>query len=124
MTHTINITAVDNELIILAYHWTGSYELCRVLSGNDMTVSVTLTLSQGEYLGPIVLNGVNSQISTSLNVYLPVIPTTDSYSLLFVGIDWGGAINFAATVDGTSISAPMGTGAGVVWRPAPIPIAF
>ncbi len=122
MSNTIKITAVDNELIVLAYHWTGSYELCRILSGNGMQVNVTLTLAQGEYMGPIVLNAVNNPLNLSLNVCLPVI--TDKYSLLLAGINWGGPAVFAASVNGTALSGTIAPGNGVVWTPAPIAITI
>lgn len=119
MTNTINVTACDNELILLAYQWGGSFELCRILSGNSNQVNVKIILSAGSYMGPVILNGVNNPLNTQLNVFLPA----GQYSLLMLGIDWGGPQQFTATVNNKLYALPSGNqGDGLVWNPGPVGI--
>lgn len=119
MPNTINVTACDNELIVLAYQWGASFELCRVLSGNSNSVNVTLTINPGSYSGTQVFNGVNGplNISTSTNL------APGKYSLLLLGIDWGGPQQFTVAVNGQAFALPYGdNGNGLVWNPGPITI--
>jgi hypothetical protein len=119
MSNTINVTACDNELIILAYQWGASFELCRVLSGNSNSVNVNLTLGAGSYTGSVVLNGVNNPLNQSLSLYLP----SGEYTLLLMGIDWGGPEQFTVSVNNQNYSLPYGSsGDGLVWNPGPIAI--
>jgi len=119
MTNTINVTACDNELVIMAYQWGASFELCRILSGNSNRVNVNINLNQGSYMGPIVLNGVNNPLNQDLNLYLPA----GAYSLLLLGIDWGGPQQFTVAVNNRPYSLPYGNnGDGLVWNPGPIAI--
>jgi hypothetical protein len=125
MSNTINVTACDNELVIIAYNWDNSYELCRILSGNNQSVNVTLNIQPGTYEGPIVLNGVNQPLNVTV---APTIPPTSAdpthpYSLLMLGVDWGGPAQFTTTVNSTSYNLPLQpTGAGLVFNPGPIAI--
>ena len=122
MPATITVTACDNELIILAYPTSApnaSFELCRILSGNNTGVNVTLTVQPGTYTGPIVLNGP----SNSLNLSVPTCVTSGSYSLLLLGVNWGGVYSFTVNVNGTIVPGGSGsTGTGLVWNPGPISI--
>jgi hypothetical protein len=119
MPSQINVTACDNELIVLAYQWGASFELCRVLSGNYNPVNVTLNIQPGTYQGTIVLNGVNQP----LNVNLTQTLAPGSYSLLLLGVDWGGPAQFTTTVNGQAFNFPSTNKAdGLVFNPGPIPI--
>ncbi|MCJ8208584.1 hypothetical protein MUY27_02615 [Mucilaginibacter sp. RS28] len=116
-TNTINVTACDNELIILAYQWGGSFELMRILSGNTNPVNVNINIANGQYSGPIVLNGVNSALSGTYDVYL----SPGSYSLLLMGVNWGGPQQFTIAFNGQTYSLPYSqNGDGLVYNSAPI----
>lgn len=120
MTNTINVTACDNELIILAYQWGGSFELCRILNGNSYSINQSITINSGPYTGTqIISNGITGPISGTTALTLP----SGDYTLLLLGIDWGGPQVFNATVNGTDYSSPAATdGEGLVWNPGPIAI--
>ena len=119
MANTITVTACDNELVILAYNGDNSYELCRILSGNNQSVNVTLNIQPGTYEGAIVLDGVNQP----LNVTVPPTVPSGAYSILMLGVDWGGPTQFTTTVNGTPHNlALQPTGAGLVFNPGPISI--
>jgi hypothetical protein len=113
--NTLNITAVDNELILIAYQFGASFELCTILSGNSNTVAVTLPITAGSYQGGITLNGVNNSLSGNY----PIILESGTYSLAVVGINWGDAQQFSFTFNGQPYSSPYvknGTN-GVIWTP-------
>jgi len=110
--NTFNITACDNELILIAYQWGASFQLATILSGNFNSVNVTLPITAGPYQGPVTLNGVNNPLSGTFPLNLP----TGDYTLAVIGIDWGGPQQFSFTFNGTTYSLPSSTeGSGVVW---------
>jgi hypothetical protein len=86
MANTINITACDNELIILAYQGTASFELCRVLSGNSNGVNVKVNIYPGQFQGTLLLDGINIPLSGNYNVAL----APGTYSLIGLCVNWGG----------------------------------
>ena len=95
-TTTLNVSAVDNELIVTATTPAGSSEVLHIKSG---------------YGSPV-----------SYHVNLHDILPAGSYTLVFVGINWGGPSAFAASlttggavvnVPGTAVGSP--TAIGVVW---------
>lgn len=119
MSNTITVTACDNELVVLAYQWGASFELCRILSGNNNSVNVTLNIQTGEYQGTIVLDGVNQPLSQTVTQNL----ASGTYSLLLLGIDWGGPAQFTVDVNGTSETLPWTSeGDGLLFNPGPISI--
>lgn len=119
MPNTITVTACDNELIILAYQWGASFELCRILSGNNNSVNVTLNIDSGAYQGPIVLNGVNQNLSQTISQTL----SSGAYSILLLGVDWGGPAQFTVSVNGTTKTLPLqNEGDGLLFNPGPISI--
>lgn len=97
---TIKITAADNELFLVAYQWGNSYLLAHIMSGANNPVNVTLNLSKGQYAGPVTLNGVTQALSSSSAVTLDA----GTYSLMAIGVNWGGGISFAVNVDGTNLT--------------------
>ena len=119
-TNSINVSACDNELIILAYQWGASFELCRILNGNNFTINENINIIQGSYQGTqIITNGITGPINGTTTVTLPA----GDYSLLLLGIDWGGPQEFTVMVNGTLYnSPPQSTGDGLVWNSAPIAI--
>ena len=90
MSNVIHITAADNELIIKAFQWNTSYEVCTIKSGNYNTVDVTIDIDDGPYGGPVHLNGVNNPLNYTGKVHLP----EGTYCLAIVGINWGGPSDF------------------------------
>lgn len=119
MGNTVTVTACDNELIVLAYQTSTSFELCRILSGNSQSVNVTLDIQAGSYQNTTVLNGVNSPLSQTITQNLP----SGSYSLLLLGIDWGGPSQFTVNVNGTAYTLPSTSqGDGLLFNPGPISI--
>ncbi len=120
MANTIQVTACDNELIVLAYQSGASFELCQVLSGNLNTVSVTLTINAGTNTGTQIFNGTTGPLNITASTNL----TSGQYSLLILGINWSGQSQFTVVVDGTTYSFPLQQDApsGLVWNPGPISI--
>lgn len=117
-TNTLHITACDNELIVLAYQWGASFEVCTILSGNSNSVDVTIPINTGPYQDGIKLDGVNSPLSGTYPVSLVV----GDYSLAFIGIDWGGPEQFSFTFNGQTYELPYGNNAdGLVWTPPVVP---
>ncbi|HNW51965.1 MAG TPA: hypothetical protein PKH79_12845 [Prolixibacteraceae bacterium] len=120
MANTIQVTKCDNELIILAFQEGVSYELCRILSGNNLPVSVSISIVADTYAGTQVFNGVNNALNVNTIISLP----KGKYSLLLVGIDWGSLQQFNVNVNGTIYDlGPSTTGEGTVWCPGPIAFA-
>jgi hypothetical protein len=115
----IEITKCDNELILIAYQWGASFELARILSGNSNPIDVELNIESGPYQGGIIVNGVNHPIiKQSHYVYLE----PGDFTLVAIGIDWGGPQEFKFTFNGKTYELPINTNpdSGVVWTPAPI----
>ena len=116
-SNSINITACDNEMYLIAYAQSGdsSYQLAHVQSGNDNTVNVTITIEGGDYYAePPTLNGVNGPINTTYVVYVP----SDTYTVAAVGINWGVLSSFAYSVNSGPIVSGNPSQTGVVWYPA------
>lgn len=97
---TISITACDNELYLLAVPSTASpansYQVAHVQSGNDESVSVTITISAGTYTEQPMLYGVNGPLDTTQNVSIPA----GTYSVVAIGIDWGVVQAYSFSVNG------------------------
>jgi chemotaxis response regulator CheB len=94
-TTKIHVTATDNELYIIAVPsgGRGSFEICHITSGFNNPVDYTV-------------------------VPQSILPT-GSYTLVMVGINWGGpqAFKVILTTGGadTPFTAPAGTTVGCVW---------
>ncbi len=122
MPSQITVTACDNELIVLATNGNASFELCRILSGYDMKVNVTLNVQPGAYQGPITMVG----FLQPLNVTIPQYLAAGTYTLLLLGVDWGVQAQFAVNVNGTPYNYKLTkTGqANLVFNPGPISITI
>jgi hypothetical protein len=105
--------------MILAYQPDASFELCQILSGNNQPVNVTLDITPGTYQNSIVLNGVNQPLSQTITQNLP----SGTYSLLALGVNWGGPTQFNLNVNGSSYSLPFTQeGEGLTFNPGPVSI--
>lgn len=113
MPVSIRVTAVDNEAYILAFNNWKSYRIAHIQSGNGKTVDVTVTLSAGTYVAPEVLNGMLTNLAVANSASIPA----GTYSLCFFGLNWDGPTQFAATVDGTSVTGPVVATSGITWTP-------
>lgn len=113
-SNTITVTAADNELYLLAFTPTASYQLAHIQSGNKNPVNLTITVQPGSYAEPATLNGVNRPI-TAANNYTVSIPK-GTYSLVGVGFDWGveWAFGFALNTN-QPVSTSGSANAGVAW---------
>lgn len=100
MPSIIKISKCDNELILIAYQGSSSFEICRILSGNNNPVDVTVNIYAGQFQGTLQLDGIQPArpLTGSYNVSL----AAGTYSLVAVGIDWGGPLAFAYTLNGTA----------------------
>lgn len=98
-TTKIHVTATDNELYLLASTPRGSSEICHIKSGFNNPVNYTV-------------------------VPQSILPNGD-YTLIMVGINWGGpqAFKVILTTGGvdTAHTAPAGTAVGAKWTEA-VPI--
>jgi hypothetical protein len=112
----INITACDNELLVLAFQGNFSFELCRIVSGNSQNVNVTLNIQSGGFLGSSFLNGLLQPLNQQIFQYIP----SGSYTLLLLGINWGGPQAFKVTVGGQAMNFTQTN--SVLYTPGPISI--
>jgi hypothetical protein len=94
----IAVTATDNELYIIASQWALSAEIGHIVSGNN---------------NPVAYNVVPQS----------VLPPGE-YTLILVGINWGGPTAFHVTLTHSSgpptnlVLAPITKPAGVTWTQA------
>ncbi|HWZ45526.1 MAG TPA: hypothetical protein VNW97_18775 [Candidatus Saccharimonadales bacterium] len=119
MANSINVTATDNQLILIAFQWGACFEICSILSGNSNTVNATFNIQPGVWQGGMTLNGVSGPIGPSAYpIYLPA----GSYQLAAIGINWGGPTQFTFTFNGNTYALPYSaTGNdGVSWTPTAI----
>lgn len=117
MSNTIKITATDNELILIAYQWSASFEICRILSGNSNAVNIAINIYPGQFQGTLLLDGINNPLSGTYNIAL----AKGQYSLIGLGIDWGGPQAFAFSLNGTAAGfVPTGGADGLVSFTKPI----
>lgn len=86
MTNTLNIKKADNQLILIAYQWSKSYEICNVKYAGDMDLKIDI--KEGEYTGPVKVKGTVPSNPQTVN-----LPKGD-YTLVYVGLNWGGPYNF------------------------------
>jgi hypothetical protein len=111
---TISVTDCDNELFLVAVNSVSngppnqSYLLAHIESGNSNSVAVTVTVSaaDNQYVQPQTLIGValNTPINSSYTVYLPA----GTYSLVAVGINWGGYQQFTVSLNNAlAVSLPL-----------------
>jgi hypothetical protein len=119
MANQIQVTACDNELVVLAFTPSASFELCRILSGNTNSVSVTLNITPGVYEGTIVLDGVNQ----ALNSTIPQTLASGTYSIQLLGLNWGDVTQFTGSVNSTPFNLPLqSANPGLTFSPGPISI--
>jgi hypothetical protein len=120
MANTITTTACDNELVILAYQPGASFELCQILSGNSQPVNVTLGIQPGAYQNTVVLNGVNAPLKQTITQSLP----SGTYSILMLGVNWGGPTQFTVNVNGSAYTLPFTQDGplGLTFNPGPVTI--
>jgi hypothetical protein len=104
MPTPVSVSACDNELYILALQgnasigsW-GSTEILHIMSGN------------------------NDPVAYSFNLESVLPPGT--YTLVFIGIDWGVTWNFAVTVGGTPYGASGPSALGFAWTANTPPITI
>jgi hypothetical protein len=97
-TTAINISFVDNELYIIAIPSTGmaSFEIFHYVSGFNDPMNVTIVPQH--------------------------VLTAGSYTLQFVGINWGGPANFKVSLTTGGVATAVGpavssSAVGLVWSP-------
>ncbi len=81
---SINVTACDNEIIIIASQELGSSEICHLKSGHDAPVSYVV------------------------NPFHMLAP--GDYDLTVICVNWGGASNFEVEISGDSPTTILGGG--------------
>ena len=99
MTNTINITKCDNQLILVAVNNDNTNEtvqICNIVSGNFNTVDITILIEEGSSTETVQLNGLQQDLSGTYSINVP----KGNYSLVYVGINWGGPYNFQFNVNG------------------------
>ena len=120
MANSMTVTACDNELVIMAYTPSASFELCQILSGNSQPVNVTLGIQPGSYQNTIVLNGVNQPLKQTITQSLPA----GTYSILMLGVNWGGPSQFNVNLNGSSYELTFNPNGpvGLTFNPGPVTI--
>lgn len=124
MSNTLKITQCDNELIILAVNATSSYKICDVQSGNGNSVALGIDIQAGAYKEPAVINGVNGHIKSPSEIV--TIPS-GSYSLVYMGLNWGGPYNFDMTFNEQPFflkNDPSKPLTGAIWNRGNLDITF
>ena len=105
MSNTIKITKCDNQLILTAFQWSESYEICNLKAASNL--DYTITIKEGTYTGPATQD--------SPIVHLP----KGTYNLVYTGINWGGPYNFEFNInDGQPyqlLNNPNKPLVGVIW---------
>lgn len=89
MATPVNVTACDNELIVIASQWPFSSEVFHLKSGNNDTVAYSVDLAS-------------------------ILPS-GTYDLTMIGVNWGGPFNFALTVAGINYGNSGSAAPGVNW---------
>lgn len=107
MSNSINISACDNELYLIAVNKNGqmSYQLGHVLSGYNNGVDVTINIDQGEYKEPQTQNGLSDALDSTYKVCIP----KGEYFIMAVAIDWGGGQQVDLTINKGEKSWKFGT---------------
>lgn len=99
MSNTINITKCDNQLVLFAVNGSESYEICNIQSGNFHAVDLDINVEaseNGTFSGTYQPEGGTSKdLSGAITVKIPA----GNYSLVYVGLNWGGPYNFEFTLN-------------------------
>tara|TARA_B110000091_G_C13501972_1_gene344738 strand:+ start:108 stop:518 length:411 start_codon:yes stop_codon:yes gene_type:complete len=101
--NTINVSACDNELYIVAVLLKSSKEstdnlsnqLCHIQSGGNNKVAVKIDIEVGNYEQYPTYNGVTKPLNIHSKVKLP----KGVYNILAVAIDWGGGRNIGVKIN-------------------------
>lgn len=115
MSIDISVKACDNELFIVAFNYVSSYLIADIKSGNHNSVDVPIVLYAGAYTTFCDFNNVNGNPDVGLqyNVGIPA----GTYSLMIVGVNWGGPAAFTVSVNNTPVTGAVAQANGVVWTP-------
>jgi hypothetical protein len=89
MSTPVNVTACDNELIVIASQFAFSSEVFHLKSGNNDPVSYSVDLAS-------------------------ILPS-GTYDLTMIGVNWGGPFNYALTVAGSSYGNSGSAPPGINW---------
>lgn len=89
MSTPVNVTACDNELIVIASQHAFSSEVFRLKSGYNDPVSYSVDLAS-------------------------ILPS-GTYDLTMIGVNWGGPFDFALTVAGSPYGNSGNAAPGVNW---------
>ena len=124
MSNTLKITQCDNELMVLAVNASFSFLICDIQSGNNNSVNVGIDIQSGSYTKAFSANGVNNLINDPSEVV--TIPS-GTYSLIYVGLNWGGPYNFDIEFNGKPYQLkndPSKLLTGAVWNRGDLDITF
>jgi hypothetical protein len=107
MENFIQVSAADNQVILYAYQFEKSYEICNIQSGHGADVAVQIQLAAGEYTQPApIYGGAGGPIQSYSTVCLPA----GDYELFGIGISWGGPKSFEFSLDSTGFIIKPQTG--------------
>lgn len=89
---SIQVTACDNELFIIAGKTEKSFLMANIKSGNNKIVNLVLNIENGQFGGTQNVGNPSHNIGTATDpevrtVYIP----EGTYSLIVLGADWGGS---------------------------------
>ncbi|TYP99443.1 hypothetical protein C7447_10139 [Tenacibaculum adriaticum] len=124
MSNTISIKKCDNQLILFAVNENESYEICNVQSGNFHSVDLDIEIKEGAFSGTYIPEGGTSKdLSGTTTVKIP----KGNYSLVYVGLNWGGPYNFEFEFNGETyqlLNNPKKELEGAIWNLGNLQIAF
>ncbi len=111
MSNTINISACDNELYLIATTGVNSYTLAHVKSGYFFDVAVAITILSGDYTEVQLINGISGPVNKSYTAYLPA----GTYTIVAVCVNWGGPWSYNYNLNGgPSYSGYDASGVGAI----------
>ena len=116
MSNIIEITACDNQLILIAIEENGgnSFDLCNIKSGYHYKVGVKLQIEEGEFSETFNANGTGHDLNESVVIKLP----KGKYSLVYAGVNWGASYNFNFDLNNKNYNLknnPNKPLTGVIW---------
>lgn len=123
MSNTIKISKCDNQLFLVAVNAQDSFLIAEIKSGYNQPVDISLEIEEGDYSGAFTAFGVRSPLRKNGSVSVP----KGDYSLVYMGLNWGGPYNFDLNFNGETFKLendPAKPLEGAIWNKGDLNITF